>query len=339
MNTSKPTNENAAVQQLFRRDDADFHDAIFGKLKGIWETKQLVSFGKCGHDVILRGCKCCKVVEELAYRCNLKWCPLCNWRLAELRRQFLTEYASTMKNPIHVVLTQKSVKILTATRIREKQINMAKLRRQEVFAAVTGGCASIEITWNREGDVRNGVKLAGGFHIHSHWLVDASYISEQRMKNAWAKLVEQDFSIGMVKPIEEEDFLQEICKYVVEGSEIAAWPAEIIRQFVMAIKGKNCFFTFGDLRKRAREFRGEAYRKNHREAVCECGESDFCYRSQPQCPADERPIRTASDEQRQLRIAAEEDAKWGRFNKFMDTAEKEGSQSNHFRIQGELACK
>jgi len=225
-------------------------------------------------ELIVRRCNSCKLQEKLEYRCNLKWCPRCQWRLADARKLFVERYAGFIEQPKHLVLTQKNCEVLTRKKMRENQIAMAELRRRICFEKVRGGCASVEVTWNPKGAVVNGHVCAGGFHIHSHWLISASWVDIQEVKLAWADLIGQDFAICEIYDAREEDYVKELCKYVVEGSEIAGWPAEVISQFVHAVRGVRCFFTFGNLRKLAKQIRAEIAKDEARIHLCECGSTD-----------------------------------------------------------------
>ena len=287
--TGPPPSERNSNQFLFQRDDDDFHHSIVEKLRGRYDEKQFVNFAKCGETEIFARCKGCGQTAEKPYRCNLKWCPRCQWKLSEARRQFLSVYASTMSQPKHMVLTRKNTAMLTRKNFRQNQVAMAELREKRCMKKMRGGCASVEVTWNEKDSEVNGVKVAGGFHLHSHWLVDADWISIKDVKCAWAKLIGQEFAIAEIYDARDEAYLQELCKYVVEASELAKWPPEIIHQFVRAVRGVNCFFTFGNLRKKAREIREEvAFTKTLR-PKCGCGCDDVKYtRHESQKSKDEK---------------------------------------------------
>jgi replication protein len=276
--TVSPPSSRNSDQLLFQRDDDDFHHSIVEKLRGRYDEKQFVNFAKCGATEIYAKCKGCGQTSEKPYRCNLKWCPKCQWRLSEARRQFLSVYASTMNQPKHMVLTRKNTAMLTRKNFRQNQAAMAALRGEKCMKKMRGGCASVEVTWNEKNSLINGVEVAGGFHLHSHWLVDADWIKIQDVKKSWAKLIGQEFAIAEIYDARDEEYLKELCKYVVEASELAKWPPEIIHQFVRAVRGVRCFFTFGNLRQRASAIREELEFSKTLRPRCGCGCDDVKYR-------------------------------------------------------------
>lgn len=168
--------------------------------------------------------------------------------------------------------------MLIRKNFRENQQAMAQLRRLKCLSGLRGGCASVEVTWNAAGSVVNGVEVAGGFHLHSHWLLDAKWIPIANVKKSWANLIGQEFAIAEVYDARDEAYLQELCKYVVEASELASWPPEIIHQFVRAVRGVNCFFTFGNLRKMAKQIREEVAFTKTLTPRCGCGCDDVKYK-------------------------------------------------------------
>ena len=97
---------------------------------------------------------------------------------------------------------------------------------------------------------------------------------------AWAKQVGQSFAIVKVKDVRATEYAAEICKYLAKGSEIAGWPAEQINEFVRAIFGCRFFGSFGSLRELAPEIRRELAAQKPPPPICECGESDFIFRTE-----------------------------------------------------------
>ena len=154
------------------------HETIRAKLDGLWETTQFVNFSRCGHESIYRTCKCCGQVTQMPYRCSIKWCPRCSWRITDGRKKMLHLWASRIDQPKHLVLTQRNFSVLTGRKIREHTRNLARLRRSKCFQRVRGGSISVEIT--NEGN---------GWHLHSHWLLDCRWLDMPSVTRRWAKLV------------------------------------------------------------------------------------------------------------------------------------------------------
>ena len=97
------------------------------------------------------------------------------------------------------------------------------------------------------------------------------------MARTWAKLVGQSFAICKIKDCRGKEYLQEVSKYVCEGSELAAWPAEHILEFVTAIKGRRFFFPFGSLFHLGPQIRAELRGLRPEGAKCDCGCGEFIY--------------------------------------------------------------
>jgi hypothetical protein len=108
-------------------------------------------------------------------------------------------------------------------------------------------------------------------------LIDCRWLDMEQVSITWGKLVGQNFAIVKVMDVREKDYLQEICKYVVEGSELAKWPADCINEFVQAVRGLRMFNSFGSLRELAPQIRAEIFAAKPPSPVCECGCGEFIY--------------------------------------------------------------
>lgn len=261
--------ENERRQGQLIRGDLLHKETIRAKLDGLCETRQFFNFERCGEERIFRSCECCGAVEEFTYRCNLKWCPICQYRRVLKRQQILTAWANRIKQPKHLVLTQKNFPVLTARRIREHTKNLAKFRRARACAQVRGGSVSVEIT-NED----------RGWHLHSHWLLDVNWLDMSEVSQAWAALVGQQFAVCKVMDVREKNYVREVTKYVCEGSELAKWKAEHINEFVTAIKGRRFFFTFGSLRKLSADVKAELEFLKPEKQKCECGSEGFKFQTE-----------------------------------------------------------
>lgn len=269
--------------QLADLSDAEvWRQSIIGKLIGICDTAQVRNVERCGKEEIYRTCKSCGETTTFHYRCNVKWCPLCNWRIVKERQEIIKRWVREIRQPKHLVTTQRNVAILTGKLIRQHTANLSKLRRTKVFNQVRGGCVSVEIT--NEGK---------GWHLHAHWLVDARWIDIQEVARVWGRLVKQDFAIVCVKDLRDQTGYQnEVAKYVCKGSDMAAWPAEEIHQFIRAVHRRRFYFTFGHMFKVAQEVRRQLKRERNSECppvVCECGCEQF--RFEDELSATLREIR------------------------------------------------
>lgn len=245
--------------------DADtFHETVRQKLKGLLTGAQGVNFDLCGRDKLFVICRGCEERREMEVRCNLKWCPRCNWRRTEERKKVLGAYCSKIEQPKHLVLTERNWSVMTKERLIDFNRRLVKMRDRKSFAAVRGGCVSTEVTWEGK-----------GFHPHSHWLLDVDWLDMPSVAADWASLCGQEFAICKVKDVRGADYLREVCKYVVTGSELARWPGHVIAEFVTAVKGVRFFKPFGDLYKRQAEVKRELNANRPPGRICACGCEDF----------------------------------------------------------------
>lgn len=264
-------------QQLSLLAEAnDFHETIRAKLEGRFESNQYEHFARCGKEKFFRTCRGCGDVHESLSKCNLKWCPRCQWRIVDARKKVLALWASKVSQPKHLVLTQRNFPTLTPATIRHYQRSLARFRRSKAFSGVRGGSVSIEMT--HEGR---------GWHLHSHWLLDVDWLDMPKVSRAWAKLVAQDFAICKVKDVRDTQYIQEVTKYVCDGSELAKWDADLLHEFVRAIRGRRFFFAFGSLFKQGREVRRAIEAAKPVGPICECGSEDFTWESETAAVARE----------------------------------------------------
>jgi hypothetical protein len=251
-------------------ENREVHKAsIEAKLSGLMHSNQFENFRKCGLEEIYATCRACGNFETFYFACNRRWCPLCNYKLTAARAAVLHAWSKTIDQPKHLVLTITNFFVLTRKRIRDFQKALVKLRKQKVFAAVRGGCCSIEIT-----------KGATGWHLHAHLLLDTDWVDMPKLAPAWSALVGQQFAIVKVKDVRGSDYVQEVSKYVAKGSDLATWEPEHLMEFVNAIKGLRFFFQFGSLLKRGKQIKRDLLAARGPGKTCKCGCSRIVYESE-----------------------------------------------------------
>jgi hypothetical protein len=255
-------------RQLLPEND-DFKATIQAKLTGLWDSSQFWNFCRCGNETITRTCKGCGDVKDFRYRCSLKWCPRCQWWITERRKRILGLWAAKISQPKHLILTQRNFSVLTRKELKTHTQNLARMRRSKSMKNVKGGCVTVEIT--NEGK---------GWHVHSHWLIDVRWLDMGTISRTWGKLVGQAFAIVKIKDVRAKDYLQEVSKYVCEGSAMAKWPPEHILEFVTAVRGRRFFFPFGSLFHMGAAIRAELHTLENHARGCECGCSDFRFQDE-----------------------------------------------------------
>jgi hypothetical protein len=227
--------------------------------EAVWQN-----LNRCGEEQLFKTCRGCGSWSSFNYRCSMKFCPLCNWRIARSRAEMLRAWSLTITQPKHVVLTQRNFPVLTRKKIRDFGRAFAKLRRNVLWKSVKGGCVSTEIT--NEGR---------GWHLHAHILADARWVDAGALAIEWGKLMGQEFGIVKVQDIRERTYLGEVTKYVVKGSELASWAPETISEFIRAIRGVRFFSAFGTLFHLQRKIKAQLKHNKPPVAPCDCGCSDW----------------------------------------------------------------
>jgi hypothetical protein len=165
------------------------------------------------------------------------------------------------------VLTVRNTWQLTDYYVAALKKALRNLRRSKVARGWRGGCWTLEVT--NEGK---------GWHLHFHLLIDADYIDSQQLAKAWARQVMQDFSIVKVKDVRQADYLREVCKYVVKGSEIAKWSSLDVSQFVSAFKNQRTFGIFGSLYAQNAEWKKTCEELTQKACTCAvCNSQEFQY--------------------------------------------------------------
>jgi len=218
------------------------------------------SLADCGERRVVYECVNCGRTKAGHHHCDLHFCPSCQRRLAARRAEDLEWWVHVVKRPLHVVLTVRNTSDLTRDYIAWFKSRLARLRRQKLCRAWQGGLWSLEIT--NEGR---------GWHLHAHLLVDATYTDARALAIAWAKQVGQAFAIVKVKRVTGSEYLREVTKYTVKGSEMGRWKAADIVSYVRATHRVRMFGTFGTLRNRASDWRKWRQANKPEPEPCICG--------------------------------------------------------------------
>jgi hypothetical protein len=113
---------------------------------------------------------------------------------------------------------------------------LTKLRRKKFAANWHGGCWTLEIT-----------NESRGWHLHFHLLVEARWIDQIKLGQAWEEASQGWGYITKVKDARQQDYLAEVSKYVVKPTQMIAWEPSEIRDFMLALDNQRTFGVFGSL--------------------------------------------------------------------------------------------
>lgn len=249
-----------------------WRESLLAKLKGLIPWRTFERLNECGRTSLYRECKNCAKWKEFDYHCNLKWCPLCNWRISRRRAELLETWVKHVQQPKHLVLTRQNFELITRSKVKNHGKDLAALRRSKAWSDVKGGCASTEIT-----------NSGNGWHLHTHLLVDCRWLKMPEIEAAWAKRCSQNLAVCKVKDARDKDYLGEVCKYVCKPAEMVSWKPDEIWQFIKAIERTRFFATFGSLWHEGPQVRSEIAAKHaaaRTPTLCECGCAEFIWKDE-----------------------------------------------------------
>jgi Replication protein len=234
--------------------------SLLAKVRGLIDYSVWDNLDRCGKEEVYITCAGCGSWKTHYYQCCLKFCPVCNWRIARERSAMLKEWSFAIKQPKHVVLTQKNFDVLNKQRVTFFRQAFAKLRRTKLWREVLGGCISIEIT--NEGN---------GWHLHAHVLADVRWLDAGALAVEWGRLVGQEFGIVKVMDARGMSYLGEVTKYVCKPAQMVAWPPAHIAQFINTVRGIRFFATYGSLFDMQKEIRLRLRALKPKKQPCICG--------------------------------------------------------------------
>jgi hypothetical protein len=107
--------------------------------------------------------------------------------------------------------------------------------------------------------------------VHFHLLVDSKWVQASSLATVWGKLVGQDYAIVKVKDCRGADYLREVTKYAVKGSELARWSAAEIAEFIETFDGVRFFGVFGSLYGKRTEWAEWIKAVREIRPQCKCG--------------------------------------------------------------------
>jgi hypothetical protein len=218
----------------------------------------------CHTSATFKQCNGCKKSSKFWNRCDLLFCPICAPRLSRERKESIEWWTKLVNQPKHLVLTCRNTADITDEYVKFLKNQLAKFRRHRCFRPVKGGFYSLEVT--NEGR---------GWHLHFHLLVDAPWLDMAAVSLAWGKLVGQDYAIVKIKDCRSGDYLREVTKYAVKGSELASWSGHQIAAFLKALAGVRLFGVFGSLYGKRTEWAEWIKTIQEIRSVCACGCSSW----------------------------------------------------------------
>ena len=270
-------------QEEFWKRQTVFKVSVAAKLREIGQDAIAMTLDKCHTEWTVQICNDCTKTRRFPNRCDLSFCPECQPRLAGERKKAVEWWTKLIKQPKHIVLTLKNTRNITTGHVTELKRWFSRLRRRKFARTWRGGFWSIEVT--NEG---------AGWHLHLHALVDAVWIDAGELARQWADVTGQIGRIVKVRDAREKNYLAEVTKYAVKGSQLAQWAPLDIEQFILAFGRQKTFGVFGDLFAARTRFADWIADLQTRKPKCECGSSNVRYMDECDFLAQPPPKKSAS---------------------------------------------
>ena len=259
--------------------------SVAAKLKEAGMREEAEVLEDCHSRLIYAQCDNCRKVQIFRNRCDRFYCPECQPKLAKRRAASVAWWTIEVGQPKHVVLTVQNVPTLARGHVDELKKWFTRLRHRKFCRNWRGGFYSVEVT--NEGR---------GWHLHLHVLVDARWIDAGELARQWAAVTNDLGKIVKVKDCRKADYLNEVTKYAVKGSELAAWEPQQIADFIRAFDGCRTFGVFGSLYGKRTEFAEWLKSIRDHKPKCDCGCSELRYFSEGEwLERDFKPVVDSPD--------------------------------------------
>jgi len=185
-------------------------------------------------------------------------------RASRERKDRVKWWVAQIRQPKHVVLTIRNTAKFTREVIKHFKESWARLLRNKFVRNWRGGFYTLEVT--NEGK---------GWHLHLHALIDADWIDAGELAKVWNFCNRGTGYIVKVKDAREQNYLAEVTKYAVKGSDLAAWSASDIADFIDAWGKLDTFGVFGSIRGQQAEWRKVLDEQAESRKRCVCGCNNF----------------------------------------------------------------
>lgn len=126
-------------QRRFEFDSRVIRDSMVRKFRSVERHDLADIIDACHRTPMHRRCHQCADVRTFFNRCENFYCPICSARLARDRRETVAWWSKVVGQPKHVVLTVRSVPVLSKDYVRKLKSDLRKLRSQ---------------VWAKEGEMR-----------------------------------------------------------------------------------------------------------------------------------------------------------------------------------------
>jgi hypothetical protein len=257
------------TQQQFWQAQTIHKNTVALRLREGGMVAEALKLEKCHSFYTFAVCHDCGQSRKFPNRCDLFFCPECQPHLSHERQRQVGWWTSQLQQPKHVVLTTTNTQDLRPDHVDEIRAAFGRLRRRKFCRNWKGGFYSVEVT--NEGR---------GWHLHLHILVDARWIDAGQLAREWTAATRGFGQIVKVKDCRNLEYLAEVTKYAVKGSQLASWKSGEVVEFVRAFSGKRTFGVFGSLYAKRTQFAEYIAVLKQSRPRCPCGSCNVSYLSE-----------------------------------------------------------
>ena len=201
-----------------------------GRTHEAWDVKE------CGTSYRVLKAQHCNQYAVLPFTCGHRLCQACAKKRSSRFYKRLKTMFDSMAAPKMLTLTVRNVPSIDKAYFKWIRDCFSKLRRRKFFTnQVTGGCYSIETTYNKTRD---------DWHVHIHAIIDSeSNIARDLIKNAWEKITDGSWGVDIRRA--DSTAIYEVLKYETKVSDFVEFP-EKVDEYLKAVKGSRLFHAFGN---------------------------------------------------------------------------------------------
>jgi hypothetical protein len=179
---------------------------------------------------------------EASVRLNLcrdRLCPTCQRIRGERLKLKLISVVRHADAPKFVTLTLKHRESPLASEIDRLFSAFRKLRKDRVWSGrVRGGVYVLEVKRNPK---------TARWHPHLHVLVDAKFIPQKQLSEAWMKATGDSDVVDIRAIHSQEQAAGYISSYATKGDDLTKWTAGNVIEYAEAMHGRRLIHTFGNL--------------------------------------------------------------------------------------------
>lgn len=199
------------------------------------------SFAACGsHAYVLRNTDDPTEHRIAGSACHDRFCLPC-----------ATERSAIMAGNVHEIVQDKEIRFLTLT-VKTSDLDLCQslnklygafqtLRRQKLWrAAVTGGVAFLELTYNH--DRRR-------WHPHFHCLIEGTWLDQKELKTVWNDITGDSYIVDIRRPANNDTVCRYVTKYASKPfNDTFVRHSDLLDEAIIQLKGRKLAVTFGTWR-------------------------------------------------------------------------------------------